>query len=55
MEPATRKINDSVALPDVLLAVIVYKVVVLVSVGVPLRIPVVELNVRPAGAAGEIE
>jgi hypothetical protein len=34
---------------------IVYKVVVLVSIGVPLRIPVDVLNVRPAGTAGEIE
>jgi hypothetical protein len=55
MDPATRKKNDSVAEPDELLPVIVYMVVVLVSVGVPLRIPVVELKVSPADKDGEIE
>ena len=51
---ATVKVNVCVALPVALVAVIVYAVALCVEVGVPLSNPVVVLNVRPAGAAGEI-
>jgi hypothetical protein len=51
---ATVKVNVCVALPVALVAVIVYAVALCVEVGVPLSNPVVALNVRPAGAAGEI-
>jgi hypothetical protein len=51
---ATVKVNVLVADPVALVAVIVYAVALCVEVGVPLSNPVVVLNVRPAGAAGEI-
>jgi hypothetical protein len=50
----TVKVNVCVALPVALVAVTVYAVALCVDDGVPLSTPVVVLNVRPAGAAGEI-
>ena len=45
----------SVSLPPVLVAVMVYVVEVLSSVGVPEMVPSVVLNVSPPGSDGEID
>ena len=50
----TVNVKICVVLPLAFVAVIVYAVALCVEVGVPLITPVVVLNVRPAGAAGEI-
>ena len=45
----------SVSLPPEFVAVMVYVVAVLSSVGVPEMVPSVVLNVRPAGKVGEMD
>jgi hypothetical protein len=51
----TVNVNIRVALPEAFVAVIVYEVALCADVGVPESNPVEVLNVRPPGAAGDIE
>jgi hypothetical protein len=51
----TDRTREKVLLPLELLAVMVYVDCEASAVGVPVMTPVVVLNVRPAGSAGEIE
>jgi hypothetical protein len=53
-DEVTVNVNVLVANPDALVAVIVYVVGLCLDVGVPVSNPVEELNVVPAGAAGEM-
>ena len=51
----TVMLTVAVSLPPVLVAVMVYVVAVLSSVGVPEMVPSVVLNVSPPGSDGEID
>ena len=51
----TVMVTVAVSLPPVLVAVTVYVVEVLSSVGVPEMVPSVVLNVRPPGREGEMD
>ena len=48
-------VTVAVSLPPVLVAVMVYVVLALSSVGVPEMVPSVVLKVNPAGSDGEID
>ena len=48
-------VTVAVSLPPVLVAVMVYVVLVLNSVGVPEMVPSVVLKVRPPGSVGEMD
>ena len=55
MTALTVMLTVAVSLPPVFVAVMVYVVDVLSSVGVPEIVPSVVLNVRPPGSAGEMD
>ena len=55
MTAFTVMVTVAVSLPPVLVAVMVYVVLALSSVGVPEMVPSVVLKVNPAGNAGEID